>query len=310
MIKQINLFLNGNIKKMLKIGIVGTGYFGEIHIKVLLTLKNKFKIVGFFDINKQKTKKICKKYKIPLLKLEDLIKKSQVVNITSKTNTHFELIKLALKEKKHVFVEKPICESLDEIKIIEKINQSLKVHIQVGFIERFNPAFLSLSSIKFKAKHIKVIRSTSLLTRNKNNSITQDLMIHDIDIINTIINSYPKNINVCKKRKNYISCNIIFNNGCVAELNSERTNAKNKKIERKMIIKTEDKREILIDFSNQKTSIKTGNNILLLKEKKANQLEEELKYLYECIINKKENNISLEAAKKCSIITEEIESQI
>ncbi len=295
---------------MLKIGIVGTGYFGEIHIKVLLNLKKKFKIVGFFDINKKKSKEISEKYKIPLLKLDSLIKESHIISITSKTNTHFELIKLALKEKKHVFVEKPICESLSEIKIIEKIHQSSKTHIQVGFIERFNPAFLSLSSIKFKAKHIKAIRTASLLNRNKNNAITQDLMIHDIDIINTIINSSPKRINILKNRKNHISCNIIFKNGCIAELCTERTNSKNKKAERKMTIKTEDGKEILIDFLNQETTIKTKNKTLLLKTKRRNQLEEELKYLHECIIAKRENNISLDAAKKCSIIIEEIERKI
>ncbi len=293
---------------MLKIGIVGTGYFGEIHIKVLLKLKNIFKIIGFFDINKKRSKEIFEKYKIPLLKLEELVEKSDIINITSKTSTHFKLIKLALKEKKHVFVEKPICETLNEIKIIKTLNKSRKVHVQIGLIERFNPAFLSLSSVKFKVKHIKAIRSTSLLNRNKNNSIIQDLMIHDIDIINTIINSSPKNINILQKRKNYISCNIIFKNGCIAELISERTNAKNKKLERKMTVTTEDEREILIDFMKQKTRIKTGSDILFLKAEKINQLEEELKYLHECITNKKENKISLDAAEKCAIIMEQIEN--
>jgi len=295
---------------MLKIGIIGTGYFGEIHIKVLLKLKTIFKIIGFFDISEKKSKEITKKYNIPLLKLEKLIHESEVVNITSKTDTHFKLIKLALKEKKHVFVEKPMCETLNEIKIIKNLKKSLKVNIQIGFIERFNPAFLSLSSITFKAKKIKAIRSTSLLNRNKTNSITQDLMIHDIDIINTIINSSPKKINILKKKKNHVRCNIIFRNGCVAELISKRTNAKNEKLERKMTIQTENGREILIDFSNQKTSVKTGDNILFLKSKKTNQLEEELKYLHECIKKKKNNDISLEAAEKCGVITEKIEKQL
>ena len=293
---------------MLKIGIIGTGYFGEIHIKVLLKLKNIFKIIGFFDINKKKCKEISEKYGIPLLKLDQLIQSSQVVNITSKTSTHFELIKLALKAKKHVFVEKPICETLNEIQIIKKLNKSLKAHIQIGFIERFNPAFLNLFSFKFKTKHIKAKRSTLLLNRNKNNPIIQDLMIHDIDIINTIINSSPKKINIIQKRKNYISCNIIFENGCTAELISERTNSKKRKLERKMTIKTEDEREILIDFMKQKTSIKTENDVLVLKSEKTNQLEEELKYLHKCIKNKKGNNISLDAAEKCTIIIDQIEN--
>jgi len=295
---------------MLKIGIVGTGYFGEIHIKVLLKLKKIFKIIGFFDIDKKRSKEISEKYKIPLLKLNQLIQESDVIDITSKTDTHFELIKLSLKEKKHLFVEKPICETLKEIKIIKKLKKSLKTHIQVGFIERFNPAFLSLQSVKFTAKHIKSIRSTPLLNRNKKNSIIHDLMIHDIDIINTIIKSSPKNINILKKKKNHINCSITFKNGCVAELTSERTNSKRKKLERKMIIQTDDEREIIIDFVKQKTKVQKRSEILFLKSKKTNQLEEELKYLHKCIINKQENNISLDAAEKCTIIIEEIEKEL
>ncbi len=293
---------------MLKIGIVGTGYFGEIHIKVLLKLKKLFKIVGFFDINKKRSEEISNKYQIPFLDLNNLIQKSELINITSKTDTHFELIKLALKEKKHLFVEKPICETLSEIKYIKELKKSLDVKIQVGFIERFNPAFLSLSSIKFSAKHIKAIRKTSLLNRNKKNSIVKDLMIHDIDIINTIINSYPKKITVLKKQKNYINCKIIFKNGSIAELIAERTNAKNKKLERKMTIQTNDNREIVLDFVKQKTSINTNGDILFLKSNQINQLEEELKYLHQCILNKKENTISLSEAEKCSIIMNKIES--
>ena len=292
---------------MLKIGIIGTGYFGEIHIKVLLKLKKIFKIIGFFEINKKKSKEISKKYKIPFLKLDQLIKNSDVVNITSKTSTHFKLIKLVLKEKKHVFVEKPICETLKEIKTIKKLKKSLQSNIQVGFIERFNPAFLSLSSIKFKVKHIKSIRKAPLLSRNKKNSIVQDLMIHDIDIINTIINSSLKNVNIIKKKKNYVNCNIIFKNGCIAEMISERTNSKSKELERKMSIKTHDNREIMIDFAKQQTTITKENDTLFLKTKKINQLEEELKYLHKCIINNKENDISLNAAEKCTIIMNHIE---
>lgn len=292
---------------MLKIGIIGTGYFGEIHIKVLLKLKKIFKIIGFFEVNKKKSKEISEKYKIPFLKLDQLIQNSDVVNITSKTSTHFKLIKLVLKEKKHVFVEKPICETLKEIKTIKKLKKSLQSNIQVGFIERFNPAFLSLSSIKFKAKHIKSIRKAPLLSRNKKNSIIQDLMIHDIDIINTIINSSLKNVNIIKKKKNYVNCNIIFKNGCIAEMISERTNSKSKELERKMFIKTHDNREIMIDFAKQQTTITKENDTLFLKTKKINQLEEELKYLHKCIINNKENDISLNAAEKCTIIMNHIE---
>ena len=88
---------------MLKIGIIGTGYFGEIHIRVLQKLKNKFKIIGFFDINKEKSKKISKIYNIPFLQLDSLINRSDVINITSSTNSHFRLIKKVLNFKKSYY---------------------------------------------------------------------------------------------------------------------------------------------------------------------------------------------------------------
>ena len=82
--------------------------------------------------------------------------------------------------------------------------------MQVGFIERFNPAYLNLKSINFIPKSIQCIRETSLLDRNKNNSIIHDLMIHDIDLINTIINSTPKSVKVIEKEKIKLIVSLTF----------------------------------------------------------------------------------------------------
>ena len=293
---------------MLKIGIIGTGYFGEIHIRVLQKLKNKFKIIGFFDINKEKSKKISKIYNIPFLQLDSLINRSDVINITSSTNSHFRLIKKVLNFKKHVFVEKPMCETLHEIKEIEKIKKQNNTQIQIGFIERFNPAFLSVKQLNIKPKKIKAIRRTILSSRNKNSCIIKDLMIHDIDIINSFINSSIEKIRIINKRKNYIKCNLIFKNKIIVDLTSERTNAKNKKIVRKMNIETNDKKEIEIDFLRKKSSINYLNKKIHLTSKDNNQLEEEMKYLYNCINSGEENLISTNEAKNCSIIMQKIEN--
>ena len=292
---------------MLKIGIIGTGYFGEIHLKVLLELKDKFKLIGFNDVDKKRSQFITKTYNVPFFSLNELLEKSDVISICSKTSSHFNILKTVIANNKHVLVEKPICENINEIHELKRLLKNSKSTLQVGFIERFNPAYLNLKSINFIPKSIQCIRETSLLDRNKNNSIIHDLMIHDIDLINTIINSTPKSVKVIEKRKNKVNCIINFQNDCKVELTSERTNAKNKNHSRIMNIKTVDNNEINLDLSNHKITINGKNKASNNNNRNINQLKEEYNYLYKSIIEKKENMISLEAAEKCSIITELIE---
>ena len=292
---------------MLKIGIIGTGYFGEIHLKVLLELKDKFKLIGFNDVDKKRSQFITKTYNVPFFSLNELLEKSDVISICSKTSSHFNILKTVIANNKHVLVEKPICENINEIHELKRLLKNSKSTLQVGFIERFNPAYLNLKSINFIPKSIQCIRKTSLLDRNKNNSIIHDLMIHDIDLINTIINSTPKSVKVIEKRKNKVNCIINFQNDCKVELTSERTNAKNKNHSRIMNIKTVDNNEINLDLSNHKITINGKNKASNNNNRNINQLKEEYNYLYKSIIEKKENMISLEAAEKCSIITELIE---
>ena len=292
---------------MLKIGIIGTGYFGEIHLKVLLELKDKFKLIGFNDVDKKRSQFITKTYNVPFFSLNELLEKSDVISICSKTSSHFNILKTVIANNKHALVEKPICENINEIYELKRLLKNSKSTLQVGFIERFNPAYLNLKSINFIPKSIQCIRETSLLDRNKNNSIIHDLMIHDIDLINTIINSTPKSVKVIEKRKNKVNCIINFQNDCKVELTSERTNAKNKNHSRIMNIKTVDNNEINLDLSNHKITINGKNKASNNNNRNINQLKEEYNYLYKSIIEKKENMISLEAAEKCSIITELIE---
>ena len=292
---------------MLKIGIIGTGYFGEIHLKILLELKDKFKLIGFNDVDKKRSQFITKTYNVPFFSLNELLEKSDVISICSKTSSHFNILKTVITNNKHALVEKPICENINEIYELKRLLKNSKSTLQVGFIERFNPAYLNLKSINFVPKSIQCIRETSLLDRNKNNSIIHDLMIHDIDLINTIINSSPKSVKVIEKRKNKVNCIINFQNDCKVELTSERTNAKNKNHSRIMNIKTVDNNEINLDLSNHKITINGKNKASNNNNRNINQLKEEYNYLYKSIIEKKENMISLEAAEKCSIITELIE---
>ena len=292
---------------MLKIGIIGTGYFGEIHLKVLLELKDKFKLIGFNDIDKKRSQFITKTYNVPFFSLNELLEKSDVISICSKTSSHFNILKTVIANNKHALVEKPICENINEIYELKRLLQNSKSTLQVGFIERFNPAYLNLKSINFVPKSIQCIRETSLLDRNKNNSIIHDLMIHDIDLINTIINSSPKSVKVIEKRKNKVNCIINFQNDCKVELTSERTNAKNKTHSRIMNIKTVNNDEINLDLFNHKITFNGKNKTSNNNNRNINQLKEEYNYLYKSIIEKKENMISLEAAEKCSIITELIE---
>lgn len=295
---------------MVKIGIIGVGYFGEIHLKNLLNLSEKFNVIGIYDINKERASEISKKYKIDQFdSLNSLIKNCEAVNITCATNSHFEVIKECIKNNKHIFIEKPLSENLENSKEILKLSKSYKPIIQIGFIERFNDVFLNLTKFNFSIKEIYAIRTGMLSERNKSSCIIQDMMIHDLDIINYLIQSSIKNISINKKStKDKVMCQIKFNNNCIANIETERSEKICKdKSERKILIKTNSNKKITLDFLNKKICInkKEGKEI-----KKTNALSNELIYFYECISNKKINKLSIESAYSVELISHQIKKQL
>ena len=241
---------------MLRIGIFGVGHLGKFHINNWIEIEG-VEISGFYDPDEKNAHAAEEKY---LLKkytsVEELMDNCDVVDIVAPTLFHFELCSLALRKGKHVFVEKPLANTMDEARILLKLAQESNVKCQVGHVERFNPAFLSLKNYKLQPMFIEVHRLAQFHPRGTDVSVILDLMIHDIDII----------LNLVKSNVSYISANgvavmsdtpdianvrIEFDNGCVANLTSSRISMKNM---RKMRLFQKDA-YIGIDFLEKKTEI-------------------------------------------------------
>ncbi len=181
---------------------------------------------------------------------------SDLVDVVAPTTVHFELCEKAIKKGKHVFVEKPLANTMDEARQLVKLAQESGVKFQVGHVERFNPAFLAIKDINLNPMFIEVHRLAQFNPRGTEVSVILDLMIHDIDIILSVVKSDVKSISasgvgVMTETPDIANVRIEFDNGCVANLTSSRISMKKM---RKMRLFQKDA-YIGIDFLNKKTEV-------------------------------------------------------
>lgn len=279
----------------MNLGILGVGSFGKKHINVLKNIQG-IKIIGFYDPDKKKSIEVEKKFKIKSFKSDvDLIKNCDAIDIVTNTRTHHHLIKLCIKHDKHIFVEKPICCTQDEVDDLKHYGQSYKKIIQVGHIERYNPVsnIYKLENTNFI--EINSYRTGILSQRNKKNSIILDLMIHDIDFILNIVRSDIESISSRKDNKEgdeYVESIIIFKNKKIAKLTSERGVNKNSYRVTKVIYKD---KLIELDFLNRKVNLLESNQLkkIIETDEKINPLESELTEFYNNVLKNKKPKVSL-----------------
>ena len=279
----------------MNLGILGVGSFGKKHINVLKNIQG-IKIIGFYDPDKKKSIEVEKKFKIKSFNSDvDLIKNCDAIDIVTNTRTHHHLIKLCIKHDKHIFVEKPICCTQDEVDDLKHYGQSYKKIIQVGHIERYNPVsnIYKLENTNFI--EINSYRTGILSQRNKNNSIILDLMIHDIDFILNIVRSDIESISSKKDNKEgneYVESIIIFKNKKIAKLTSERGVNKNSYRVTKVMYKD---KLIELDFLNRKVNLLESNQLkkIIETDDKINPLESELTEFYNNVLKNKKPKVSL-----------------
>ncbi len=241
---------------MLKIGVFGVGHLGKFHLNNWKEISN-VDLVGFCDPNEEAAKEVIEKYGLkryadPL----ELMQAVDAVDIVAPTTYHFDLCKMAIRNGKHVFVEKPLANTMDEAREIIKLTRESNIKFQVGHVERFNPAFLSISQLELNPMFIEVHRLAQFNPRGTEVSVILDLMIHDIDIILSLVKSEVKNISangvaVMTETPDIANVRIEFNNGCVANLTSSRISMKRM---RKMRLFQKDA-YIGIDFLNKKSEL-------------------------------------------------------
>ena len=238
---------------MLKMGVFGVGHLGKFHLNNWKDMQG-VELVGFYDPNDVAAQEVSEKYQIPrFLDTERLMDACLAVDIVAPTNFHFELCETAIKKGKHVFVEKPLANTMDEARELVKLVKESNVKMQVGHVERFNPAYLALQNLNLNPMFIEVHRLAQFNPRGTEVSVILDLMIHDIDIILSLVKSEVKAISasgvaVMTDTPDIANVRIEFNNGCVANLTSSRISMKRM---RKMRVFQKDA-YIGIDFLNKK----------------------------------------------------------
>ena len=241
---------------MLKVGVFGVGHLGKFHINNWKEIPGA-EIIGFYDPNDTNANEVIAKYE--LKRFEDpvaLLNEIDAADIVAPTDHHYYLCEKAIKKGKHVFVEKPLAQTMDEAHALVKLVKESNVKLQVGHVERFNPAFLAVKDLKLNPMFIEVHRLAQFNPRGTEVSVILDLMIHDIDIILSLVKSDVKYISasgvgVMTETPDIANVRIEFNNGCVANLTSSRISMKKM---RKIRVFQKDA-YIGIDFLNKKSEI-------------------------------------------------------
>jgi predicted dehydrogenase len=241
---------------MLKIGVVGTGHLGKFHLNNWKEIPD-VEIVGFCDPDDSIAREVSEKYGLKrFADVDALVDACDAIDVVTPTQHHFSICEKAIKKSKHVFVEKPMVNSMEEAKILVKLVQESKIKFQVGHVERFNPAFLAAKTLNLNPMFIEVHRLAQFNPRGTEVSVILDLMIHDIDVVLSLVNSDVKSISasgvaVMTDTPDIANVRIEFNNGCVANLTSSRISMKKM---RKVRLFQKDA-YIGIDFLEKKTEV-------------------------------------------------------
>ncbi len=217
---------------MLKVGVLGAGHLGKIHLR-LLEQSEKYNLVGFYDPSKENALKVAEEFGYTSFNsIDALIDAVEVVDIVTPTLSHFDCAKKSIEKERHIFIEKPITNTVLEAETIRSLAKEHNVKGQVGHVERFNPAFTAVKDRIQKPMFIETHRLAEFNPRGTDVPVVLDLMIHDIDLILSVVDSNVKNIHasgisVISDTPDIANARIEFENGCVANLTASRISMKN-----------------------------------------------------------------------------------
>ncbi|MDC6405540.1 MULTISPECIES: Gfo/Idh/MocA family protein [Maribacter] len=217
---------------MLKVGVLGAGHLGKIHLR-LLNQSEKYELKGFYDADIMNGTKVETEFGYTYFdNINTLINAVDVVDIVTPTLSHYECAKKAMEKGKHVFIEKPITNTLEEAEALLVLEQKFGVKGQVGHVERFNPAFTAVRESINQPMFIETHRLAEFNPRGTDVPVVLDLMIHDIDAILSVVNSKvigikASGVSVLSKSPDIANARLEFENGCVANLTASRISLKN-----------------------------------------------------------------------------------
>lgn len=325
------------MQKKVKVGIIGVGHLGEMHLRNILEIekgKDNIKLSGIYDINPNRAKEIHRKYKVEVFNsLEDLFDKTNTLLISTPTNTHFEIAKYSIENGKNIFIEKPITSTLEEAKKLKQISEKKEIIIQIGHIERFNPALLAVEKYNLSPLFIESHRLSQYNPRGTDVSVIQDLMIHDIDLILNLVKSELVSIDasgvpLITQNIDIANARLKFKNGCVVNVTASRISQKKM---RKMRI-FQKNAYISLDFQENTAEVyllKGLKEVSKLKLKKIkfpeigkaivyerpmikhkNPMKIEQMKFFECILENKQPIVTIDDGIKAIKVAEEIIEKI
>lgn len=217
---------------MLKAGVIGAGHLGKIHLR-LLQQSSKYELVGFYDGNEEVAAKVENEFGYKKFdSIEALLDAVEVIDVVTPTMSHFEVARQCIKAGKHLFIEKPITSTFQEAEELIQLAEKHGVKGQVGHVERFNPAFRAVAGKIEQPMFIEAHRLAEFNPRGTDVPVVLDLMIHDIDVILSVVKSGIKNIHasgvsVISETPDIANARLEFENGCVANLTASRISLKN-----------------------------------------------------------------------------------
>jgi len=320
----------------MKIGVLGVGHLGKIHLRCIQGIE-AYELVGFFDTDRETGEKISKEFGIKQYdRYVDLIDDVEVVSIVTPTSSHFEYARAAITRRRHVFIEKPLVNSIHEASELIKLAEEAGVKVQVGHVERFNPAFLAVRDYVQDPKFMEAHRLSQFNPRGVDVPVVYDLMIHDIDIVLGLVNAPIKRISasgvpVISNTPDIANARLEFDNGAVANLTASRISLKKM---RKLRFFQKDA-YILVDFldkkaqviqlmdNNQKQDLQPGAMVIPLqgmedrsihlyepRVEEINAIQTELKGLYDAIVNDTTPIVTINDGYNALFVAQEIMDKI
>lgn len=214
-----------------KVGVIGVGHLGEHHARIYSEFPQA-ELIGIYDIDLEKARAKAEKYKIKHFDgLDHLLQKVEAVSLVVPTSSHYEVAKKVLNQGIHILIEKPITETVEQAEELIQIAKMKNLTLQVGHIERFNPALKAIENIKLEPKFIESHRLSSFQQRGTDVAVILDLMIHDLDLILYLVKDKIKSleasaVSVITETEDIANARITFERGCVANITASRISAK------------------------------------------------------------------------------------
>jgi len=321
---------------MLKIGLIGVGHLGKIHLRLIKELSENFELVGIYDSNPEMLAEVSKEYNCKAFDtVEELLAVVDCVDVVTPTISHFEIAATAIKHSKHVFLEKPVTNTSSEARTLLSLAEEAEVKVQVGHVERFNFAFIAALPYLDQPMFIETHRLAQFNPRGTDVPVVLDLMIHDIDAILSVVKSRVRKISasgvaVVSDTPDIANTRIEFDNGCVANLTASRISLKNMRksrffqkdayisvdfltkemevVQMETVVGEPGPFDMIMEMGNGKPSKKITFNKPEIEQ--TNAIKEELRSFYEAIVNDTLPIVSLEDGLLALEVAEQIMDKI